>query len=132
MLTLIAAKWWPAAPGYWLAPDRRLQATLGQSEAEDNAIAEFFGQTVEKIKWAEAAEHFQGEGLQQGIPSLRPAAKALQKLRKQGRTEEANALRAATCGGAAFAERFNEHTACKACRVGPDNPVHRYFLCPAL
>ena len=154
ILVLRAAQWDPIQTDRWLAPGERF-ATLSAPEphAEHDVMAAV-EQDLSVIYWKQAAGHFMGSGLEQGMPCFEPfqaARKHLLKLIKvQGSpaagpdTElqprpapsgpesaafRAAALDAVVAGGATVGCRFNPPRPCPRCGALAETPLHRYFEC---
>ena len=79
-------------------------------------------------KWSAAAEHFCGDGLEQGQPSLQGYEAAKKLLIKHDRAKAAKLLTRAVAGGAAVGERLAKNTRCRSCGAF-DTEWHRYFGC---
>ncbi len=123
--------WVPATPSCWLAPSRDQYADLDEENGNaDAVIMEAIQNSAEEAVWKAAARHYLGAGLEEGAPSLGPAAEAKRWFVRHGRPEEAKAVDIVVCGGAWPGGRDGVQ---RKCRCGqPEDAFHKYWACPLI
>ncbi len=96
--TLAQLGWAPNTPSRWASPCRTMYADLDDQAPEASALIDQVKQlSAENTAWAAAAQHHLGRGLQEGIPSMRPAREARAWLVRHKRPAEVKALDAVVC-----------------------------------
>ena len=139
IVTLLGAGWKPDQFNVWVAPKDRGVAMLSTAPYEWHTIKDaFISSTQDKI-WTAAARTPCGGGLEQGVPSVRPAKTAQAWLRKQGLHLAANlvpciisassqpvAIRRTASGAMAADEE-----PCPWCGA-PNTLRHRHYECQSL
>ena len=131
MLTLHRLGWKIPSADMWITPCGNAMANLGSSQSgAKEQILKAVGETAREKGWKEAASHFMGGGLEQGVPALRPAKEARDRLARVGKLEAATALEAVVCGGSWPDGR--EGTV-RLCPCGArDTALHKFWTCPLL
>ena len=131
MLTLHRLGWKIPSADMWITPCGNAMANLGSSQSgAKEQILKAVGETAREKGWKEAASHFMGGGLEQGVPALRPAKEARGRLARTGKLEAATALEAVVCGGSWPDGR--EGTV-RLCPCGArDTALHKFWTCPLL
>ena len=124
----------PVAPCRWMTQDG---VSFSNFDHEPGIscfhVLDHMQSILEKKQWKAAGSHFNGEGLQDGIPSLTPASRAYSDLVKKGKLEEAAALEAIIANKVWGKERLlhegiitSSDAGCDRCGADFDSDLHKF------
>jgi hypothetical protein len=126
------AGWSPALPDTWTmkTPEDELFCRIGVCKTEDALILQEYKEAIIVKDWQDAADRYDGRGLQKGIPSTHAANNVLGAFKREEQWDEARSLRSCVLGTAWTAERKAIGGKCERCGNEVEDSWHRYWGCP--
>ncbi len=132
IVTLRAIGWRPIGPVRWRNPNGVEWNCLG-GKVDIQEMMDDMKTDLMQRHWKGAAQHFQGQGLQDGA-CLGSARRHIHSLQKRGRHKEAGCLRGVVCGTFWPALRKREarmeiNPICPRCGKAEETATHRFWQC---
>jgi hypothetical protein len=132
--------WAPLRPDRWVFTPLELEGTIGEEPNTNFEILKLVKQVAKDAIWKVASRHRGGTGLEKGAPWWDLAKQVSKWFVKQGRKDEADNLKAITCGGQWEGSRVREMypqvdktvTCCPFCGEDDETLIHRYWTCSRL
>ena len=102
--------------------------SVGHGDDADQLLLAEARESMYESFWKQASNHYDGEGLEQGVPHTEALEQAMKFSRKKGRQDLSNLVLQVAAGGTTTGDRRRTNSSCPVCGH-TDSSEHRLFHC---